>query len=126
MMNEEKSLTNVPVDIAKDMVGAYTREASGLASYTKAVWFPAEQILRIAKSIEDGKHDGLRIYFGQYTANALDGVPKDYLGRNTVLLVPTLSGVTGGSGDEEEHQDDLGDIENKGESCPPVCQGTNL
>lgn len=125
-MSEEKSLTNVPADIAREMVAAYTKEASGLASYTKAVWFPADQILNIAKTLQDGKHDGLRIYFGQYTADSLDGVPKEYLGRNTVLLVPTLSPVSGGLGGDDEHKDDLGGIENKGDTCPPYCDGTNL
>jgi len=125
-MNEEKTHNNVPADIAKQMVDAYAKEAGDKPSYTKAVWFPADQILNIAKTLQDGKHDGLRIYIGQYTADSLDGVPENYLGRNTLLLVPTLSTYAKGETNTDEHEDDLTDIENKGTTCPTACEGTGL
>ena len=127
-MSQEKSRTNIPADIAKEMVAAYAKESSKNPSYTKAVWFAAEQIIEIAKTLQDGKHDGLRIYFGQYTADALDGLPKDYLGRNTVLLTPTFTaGQTNKlGGTTEDHEDDTGDIGNKGNLCPTTCDGTLL
>lgn len=122
-MLQEKLLGNIPADIAKKMVDAYARESNKNPSYTKAVWFPAEQIIELAKTLEDGKHDGLRIYFGQYASDSITDVPESYEGRNTVLLVPTLSpkGFAG-----TEHEDDLGDIGNKGVLCPSQCEGTAL
>ncbi|TCD12693.1 hypothetical protein EZ449_01220 [Pedobacter frigidisoli] len=128
-MNPIKGDTNVPVEIAKDMVSAYASEASKYPkSYTKAVWFPADQILEIAKTLSDGKHDGLRIYFGQYTAESLDGLPKEFEGRNTALLVPTYAaGFKNSLGDPtEEHEDDIDDIGNRGELCPSMCAGAVL
>ncbi|RZK19553.1 MAG: hypothetical protein EOO86_07305 [Pedobacter sp.] len=127
-MSQEKSSTNVPADIAKEMVAAYAKESGKNPSYTKAVWFPAEQIIQIAKTLQDGKHDGLRIYLGQYTPDALEGLPKEYLGRNTVLLVPTFAaGQTKSLGSTtEDHEDDTEDIGNKGELCPTACDGTIL
>ncbi|WP_316805989.1 hypothetical protein [Pedobacter agri] len=127
-MSREKTITNVPAAIAKEMVAAYAKESSKNPSYTKAVWFPAEQIIEIAKTLQDGKHDGLRIYFGQYTANALEGLTNEYLGRNTVLLTPTFAAgqIKSSGGTTGEHEDDTGDIGNKGSLCPKECDGTEL
>ncbi|RZL45099.1 MULTISPECIES: hypothetical protein [Pedobacter] len=127
----EKDSNFQPIDkkVAQEMVNAYTREASkDPKSYTKAIWFSAAQILEMAKTIGDGKHDGLRIYNAQYTADSIDGLPKEYEGRNTVLLVPTFAaGQTNQLGDPtEEHEDDLDDIGNRGELCPSICGGTGL
>ena len=120
-----QKLNSEPIDkkVAQAMVNAYTEEARNFPkSYTKAVWFPAEQILEMAKSMSEGKYDGLRIYFGQYTPDSLEGLPKTYEGRNTLLLVPTLPSIS----NDDEHRDDLDDIENRGEMCPEVCNGTCL
>lgn len=125
-MKKDSNHLSVEKEIAQQMVDAYAKEASESASYSKAVWFPSEQIINLAKTLTDGKHDGLRIYFGQYTPDSLDGLPKDYLGRNTVLLVPTLSADATGYGNAEAHEDDLTDIENKGTLCPDSCEGTGL
>lgn len=125
-----KNLNAEPIDpkVAKAMVAAYAKEGATYdKSYTKAVWFPADQILEIAKSMIDGKYDGLRIYFAQYLDGALEGVPESYAGRNTVLLVPTTPGLAnGGYGDPEDHKDDLDNIENRGSACPDMCDGTSL
>ncbi|MDQ0641743.1 hypothetical protein QF042_005308 [Pedobacter sp. W3I1] len=121
-----QKLNSEPIDkkVAQAMVDAYAVEARKFPqSFTKAVWFPAEQVLEIAKSMSEGKYDGLRIYFGQYTPDSLEGLPKAYEGRNTLLLVPTLPSI---SNDDDEHKDDLDDIENRGEMCPEVCNGTGL
>lgn len=127
-MNIEERSKPIKKEIAIEMVNAYAKEAKEKSSYTKAAWFPAEQIIQIAETLKDGKHDGLRIYLAQYTADSLDGLPKEYLGRNTVLLVPTLAaGLTGSQGDPtEDREDDTGLIENRGDLCPSMCSGTQL
>lgn len=117
-----------PIDpkVAKAMVVAYAKDGmTSSESYTKAVWFPAEQILEIAKSISEGKYDGLRIYFAQYLEGAIEGVPKSYEGRNTLLLVPTTPTVGNGNGDDD-HKDDLYNIGNRGQGCPDQCNGAAL
>ncbi len=117
-----------PIDpkVAKAMVVAYAKDGmTSSASYTKAVWFPAEQILDIAKSMDEGKYDGLRIYFAQYLEGAIDGVPQSYEGKNTLLLVPTIPGLGYGN-DDDDHDDDLGNIGNRGQGCPDQCNGTAL
>jgi len=123
-----KKLNMQPIDpkVAKAMVVAYANE--GMTSsecYTKAVWFPAEQILEIAKSMSEGKYDGLRIYFAQYLEGAIEDVPESYEGRNTLLLVPTIPGLGNGNG-EIDHNDDLDNIGNRGQGCPDQCNGANL
>jgi len=128
-MNKESQFQSIDKKIAQEMVNAYAEQAArDPKSYTKAIWFPADQILEMAKTIADGKHDGLRIYLAQYTADAIEGLPKDYEGRNTVLLVPTFAaGQTSSLGEPtEEHEDDLSDIGNRGKLCPSVCDGTAL
>jgi hypothetical protein len=125
-----KQLNMEPIDpkVAKAMVDAYAKDGmTSTESYTKAVWFPAEQILGIAKSMSEGKYDGLRIYFAQYLEGATEGVPQSYEGRNTLLLVPTTAGVGNGYGNgEEDHKDDLKNIENRGTACPDMCEGASL
>jgi len=128
-MSKNSNFQPIDKKVAQDMVNAYAEQASkDPKSYTKAIWFPAAQILEMAKTIADGNHDGLRIYNAQYTANSIEGLPKEYEGRNTVLLVPTFAaGYSNPLGElTEEHEDDLEDIENRGELCPNVCQGTGL
>ncbi|NTE04758.1 hypothetical protein G6M26_10670 [Agrobacterium tumefaciens] len=128
----EKVNKSQPIDkdIAQKMVNAYSEEAARLnsKSYTKAVWFPAEQILAMAKKISEGKHDGLRIYFAKYLSESLEGLSEDHLGRNTVLLVPTYAaGETNTRGEvTKAHEDDIDDIENRGELCPTMCDGVEL
>jgi len=125
MINTENE-RNVPEEAAKKMVDAYAKETFQYApkSYSKAVWFPAEQIISIAEKLKEKGGDGLRIYFAQYVSGQLEGVPTSYDGRNTVLLVPTypkLEGTDGGG-----HEDDPEDIENRGELCPDKCEGVIL
>jgi len=121
-----------PIDptIAREMVEAYGVDASraNAQSYTKAVWFPAAQILQMAEKIKEGNHDGLRIYFAKYLADGLSDIPEAHKGRNTVLLVPTFAaGKTNQLGaTTAAHEDDLSDIENRGALCPSVCDGAEL
>jgi hypothetical protein len=120
-----KKFNSEPIDkkVAQAMVNAYTDEAREFPkSYTKAVWFPAEQILEMAKSMIEGKYDGLRLYFAQYTDVLPEGVKSGYEGKNTVLLVPTLPCTS----NDDEHEDDLDNIENRGQGCPESCEGTQL
>lgn len=125
-MNEDKGTGSIPVEVAKQMVDAYTQYNKEHPSdaYTKAVWFPLEQVERIYTTLKEQNADGLRIYFGQYTKESASGMPDDYIGRNTVIFVPTTK-AKGYGGDI--HQDDLSvDPENKGELCPNQCDGTAL
>jgi len=120
-----QKLNSEPIDpkVAQAMVDAYAVEArKSPKSFTKAVWFPAEQILNIAKLMSEGKYDGLRLYFAQYTDTLPEGVKAGYEGKNTLLLVPTTLCV----GDGEEHEDDLDNIGNRGQGCPDLCEGTGL
>lgn len=122
-MSQKLNLEPIDPKVAQAMVDAYAVEARKFPkSFTKAVWFPAEQILNIAKSMSEGKYDGLRVYFAQYTGNLPEGVLGGNEGKNTLLLVPTTLNV----GDGEEHKDDLGDIGNRGQGCPDMCGGTDL
>lgn len=120
----------IDVNVARRMVEAFGIDASNAnaQSYTKAVWFPAAQILEMAEKINDGKHDGLRIYFAKYVADSLSDIPEAHKGRNTVLLVPTFSaGNTNHLGaTTADHEDDLSDIENRGTLCPSMCDGVEL
>jgi len=125
-MNKKLNMEPIDPKVAKAMVVAYAKDGmTSTESYTKAVWFPAEQILEIAKSMSEGKYDGLRIYFAQYLEGAIEGVPKSYEGRNTLLLVPTTPDMGNVNG-QENHKDDLGNIENRGAACPDMCEGTSL
>lgn len=129
MENVNKSKP-IDKDIAQKMVNAYGEESASQnsRSYTKAVWFPADQILAMAKKISEGKHDGLRIYFAQYIEESLEGLPEDHKGRNTVLLVPTYAaGQTNARGEKTNaREDDTDDIENRGDLCPTMCDGVEL
>lgn len=119
-MNTKSEDLPIAVETARAMVKAYANEgAKNTISYTKAVWFPVDQILSIAEKLKENNSDGLRIYFAQYTPDALESLPKAYDGRNTVLMVPT-NNVDG------EHKDDTDNIENRGKLCPDVCDGTEL
>ena len=125
-MNKKLNMEPIDPKVAKAMVVAYAKDGmTSTESYTKAVWFPAEQILEIAKSMSEGKYDGLRIYFAQYLEGAIEGVPKSYEGRNTLLLVPTTPDMGNVNG-QEYHKDDLSNIENRGAACPDMCEGTSL
>nr|WP_315417862.1 hypothetical protein [uncultured Pedobacter sp.] len=125
-MNKKLNMEPIDPKVAKAMVVAYAKDGmTATESYTKAVWFPAEQILEIAKSMSEGKYDGLRIYFAQYLEGAIEGVPKSYEGRNTLLLVPTTPDMGNVNG-QENHKDDLSNIENRGAACPDMCDGTSL
>lgn len=120
-----QNLNSEPIDpkIAQAMVDAYAVQARKFPeSFTKAVWFPADQILEIAKSMSEGKYDGLRVYFAQYTDALPDGVKSGNVGKNTLLLVPTILNV----GNGEDHKDDPGNIGNRGQGCPDMCEGTSL
>lgn len=120
-----QNLNSEPIDpkIAQAMVDAYAVQARKFPeSFTKAVWFPADQILEIAKSMSEGKYDGLRVYFSQYTDALPDGVKSGNVGKNTLLLVPTILNV----GNGEDHKDDLDNIGNRGQGCPDMCEGTSL
>ncbi len=120
----------IDADLAREMVEAFGLDAkdSNAQAYTKAVWFPAAQILEMAEKIKDSKYDGLRIYFAKYVEGSLSDLPESHRGRNTVLLVPTLAaGNTNHLGrDTKEHEDDLTDIENRGSLCPSSCDGVEL
>ncbi|UKT63856.1 hypothetical protein [Pedobacter mucosus] len=113
---------NIPIkkEIAQQMVAAYAKEAAkNPKSYTKAIWFPIDQILDIAERLKENKADGLRIYLAQYTSDLAKTSTDEYEGRNTVLLVPT-NNING------EHVDDTDNIENRGNLCPDMCEGTEL
>ncbi len=135
-MISRTKIERVPVALATAMVAVFdeSTEQRESKAFTKAVWFPAEQILEIAKLLEDGKHDGLRIYFARYLSDQKTHCRAGYQGRNTVLLVPTMPSEphtltvlkmatrqTSGS-----HEDDIHEITNGGNSCPDMCEGIKL
>lgn len=129
-MEKVNEFEPIDVNVARKMVEAFGVEATNTNahSYTKAVWFPAEQILEMAEKMKEGKYDGLRIYFAKYVAESLNDIPESHNGRNTVLLVPTFAaGNTNHLGAAtKDHEDDLTDIENRGTLCPSMCDGAEL
>ena len=126
----------VPVNLATAMVAVFDEslEQGESNSFTKAIWFPADQILEIARLLEAGKHDGLRIYFARYLSDQKTHCHAGNQGKNTVLLVPTMPSEptpltvtkmatmqTGGG-----HVDDTDEITNGGTACPDMCDGIKL
>ncbi|MGY3052915.1 hypothetical protein ACVWYG_001111 [Pedobacter sp. UYEF25] len=135
-MISRSKIEKVPVTLATAMVAVFDEspEQRESKSFTKAIWFPAEQILEIAKLLEDGKHDGLRIYFARYLSDQKTHCLAGNEGKNTVLLVPTMPSeptsltvrkmatmqTTG------THVDDPNEISNGGHRCPDMCEGVKL
>lgn len=136
IMTSRKKTERVPATLATAMVAVFDEspEQRESKSFTKAVWFPAEQILEIAKLLEDGKHDGLRIYFARYLSDQETHCVTGNQGKNTVLLVPTkpseptkltvkkMATMQRRGG----HVDDTDEITNGGQMCPTMCDGVKL
>ena len=135
MLSRNKT-EKVPVNLATAMVAVFDEslEQGESNSFTKAIWFPADQILEIAKLLEAGKHDGLRIYFARYLSDQKTHCHAGHQGKNTVLLVPTMPSAqtpltvekmatmqTNGG-----HVDDTDEITNGGMMCPDMCDGIKL
>ena len=135
-MSIKREIERVPLPLATAMVAVFdeSSEQRESKSFTKAVWFPAQQILEIAKLLEAGKHDGLRIYFARYLTDQKTHCRAENQGKNTLLLVPTIpieskkltaakmasTETTGG------HEDDPDQITNGGQRCPDMCEGVGL
>ncbi|MFC4213219.1 hypothetical protein ACFOWA_18645 [Pedobacter lithocola] len=137
----------IPVDIAKKMTAAFrASEKTDNASYTKAAWFPASQITALAEKVAKFEGDGVRIYFGRYTADIIDcinklgygdEIPSSYAEMNTLLFVVTkdIDGKprTDYFVDKTSHDShevsikNVGDApnptdpDNRGKLCPDVC-----
>lgn len=120
-MISKKKTERIPVALATEMVKAFEESSKQQErkSSTKAVWFPAEQILEIAKLLETGTHDGLRIYFARYLTDQQTQPTNGLEGINTLLLVPTIEMENG-------NQDDTDEITNGGNVCPGICIGIKL
>ncbi|AYL96222.1 hypothetical protein [Mucilaginibacter celer] len=129
---------------AQEMVTAYNAAQNGL---TKSVWFGLDQIEELVKRLKDEQAagfgtDGLRVYFARYTENTIPEGQRQFIGKNTVVLVSTKK-VKGENG-IEFHEDYFDGIEpnqkkvektisskdsppeNRGELCQPQCNGTKL
>lgn len=143
----ENSKTNkttancIDVKVAREMIANYEKEAGGLPSYTKSVWFSLDNLEKIIQKIREEQADaghedkryGVRFYFGQYgdkvSHTTINGMDVDYSKRNTILMVSTEQG-------EADNKKPLFNrnyygvcvipIENKGELCPDQCLGDDL
>ncbi|MFC3197122.1 hypothetical protein ACFOET_05830 [Parapedobacter deserti] len=141
----------VPFEEALRMVANYAPHAGYVVdehgdttSNTRAAWFSVEQLEALLNRIKADGGDGIRFYLGTYSDHYPDGIaahipPREYWGRNTLLLVPTRP-VTGPDGHvfhqdyHSDHPDSLAadgvqvtaDIENDASMCPPNCPGAGL
>ena len=121
---------------AIEMVTAYGADKNKV---TKAVWFGLEQMDKIVTLLKAEKllgrgTDGVRLYFGKYTADTIGNQPADYIGRNTILYVSTYEAVD--EQNEKYHQDYFDGLElplhskmapeNRGELCQPHCKGATM
>ncbi|MET4083078.1 hypothetical protein ABIB40_003047 [Pedobacter sp. UYP30] len=129
-MKSRNKTERVPASLATAMVAVFDEspEFSECKSFTKAVWFPAKQILEIAKLLEAGTHDGLRIYFARYLQDQKTHCETGNQGKNTLLLVPTKPAETTAATVQTRSRrvDDIDEITNGGSRCPDVCGGTKL
>jgi len=122
----------VPSEHAKLLIQTYKREEGGDPMKTRSVWFSVPDlgdIVKLASKLVNGKQcNGIRVYFGKYPAN--DDVIKppnnDYLGRVTVVFVPTYDETTGNGlkhidifNVDAAVKDGEGEGFNHGELCPP-------
>jgi hypothetical protein len=89
----------IPVGIASQMTAAFRKSQNAeKGTFTKAAWFPAEQIISLTKKLTEFDGDGIRIYFGRYTDDIInqineldygDKIPASYAEMDTLLLVIT-------------------------------------
>lgn len=96
---KEEGSNPVTLEIAEQMKAAYKSNQIGpKGSYTEHVWFPANQILKMAQNIIEHGGDGLRIHFGRYNEEIIDQInalpygkkiPENYKDMNTLILAVT-------------------------------------
>lgn len=107
--------------------------AIGNRPKTKSVWFKFEAIEDMYKQLAEERAngvgtDGLRVFFGTYPTNDLNGKPYDHPYQNTVIFVSTKS-VAGMENYHEnyfEHPEVYStDPMNRGELCEPNCNGND-
>jgi len=139
---KDGTANTIPVNIAQQMTQAYrdNQKKLGETDFTEAAWYPATQILQLAKKLTACKADGLRIYFARYTEEIInqinklpygDVVSENYKDMDTLLLVITkiVNGVprTDYFTDKQltKHYGGVGadpyDPENRADLCPDQC-----
>lgn len=124
--------------------GYVINEEGDTTSNTRAAWFSVEQLESLLNRIKAEDGDGIRFYLATYSESYPDGVaertpPRDYWGRNTLLMVATrpVAGKNGlvihqdyfpGAAGQQEHAHLQAppEIENDASMCPPNCPGTDL
>lgn len=126
----------MPAEKAKKMVKMY-RDKDGKhphAELTTSVWFSVAKLKTMIDAVAADtnlKEPGIRIYFGTYTEKevvpTING-PKEYIYRNTLIMVPTTQGLDTDGITKINIDYDVQyfiDIENQGELCPEECGGTD-
>lgn len=142
-VTKEGADNSVPVEIAQQMTQAFRKSQNEKdGTYTKAAWFPAEQMTTLVKKMAELGGDGIRIYFGRYTSEIIsqinkleygDKIPDSYVDMNTLLLVVTrnIDGKTSTDYFVEKGYTENGklcatpptDPQNRADLCPTYCDG---
>ncbi|MFB2120796.1 hypothetical protein [Parapedobacter sp. 2B3] len=141
----------VPVAEARALVANYAPYAGEVVvapgdttSNTRAVWFSLEQLEALVAQIDAEGGDGIRFYLARYNDTYPEGSathipPREYWGRNTLLMVSTRAAENAqGKPIHQDYYEDvasaarpagpaiMAEIENDGGLCPPACDGTDL
>lgn len=126
----------MPAEKAKKMVEMYRNNGGKhpQAKLTKSVWFSVAKLKTMIDAVASDtnlKEPGIRMYLGTYTEKekvpTING-PKDYIYRNTLIMVPTTQGLDTDGTTKINIDYDVQyfiDIENQGELCPEECGGTD-
>ena len=127
----------IPSEEAKLLVQTYKNEEGWGDNKTRSVWFSDIEIIQILSLITanypTGKCNGVRIYFGKYPSTTAQIKPPltEYLGRETLVFVPTIDFKVLENGIVRNVHQDLFDVSspigvltedqgyNHGELCPP-------
>lgn len=129
---EKKVKSPIPFKMAKEMAQAF-RKNQKLG--TKAVWFPAQQIIDMAEALKREDADGLRIYFARYTKDIIENYNQNAgedsridikdADKNTIIFVSTRKE---NGKPRTDYFEDLYPFEpeNRGELCPDNCPDSEL
>src|SRR5690606_5659285 len=141
----------VPLTEARMLVANYAPYAGEVVvapgdttSNTRAAWFSLERLQALVAQIDAEGGDGIRFYLARYNDTYPEGSakhipPREYWGRNTLLMVSTRAAQNAqGSPIHQDYYDDvasatqsvgpiiMAEIENDAGMCPPACDGADL
>lgn len=127
----------ISLGVVKMMVARYKKTYESDPSYTNSVWFPIDQMHDMTKLFKSEGADGIRIYLGQYSSEAIQianrnmgpsehAIPEKYKNRNSIVFVSTRN-QNGAPRSDYFSSKFLGEPQNRGLLCPPdVCDSASL